>query len=112
METKTPDELAAAIHEIQEGLGQAPTLLFAAEEKLAKAKLDRDLAEAKVLLEAQGTVIDRQAVAKIKTSDFVADVDLAARELSRVKVWIDISKTRLSALQTEAGILRSLYGIN
>jgi hypothetical protein len=60
--------------------------LFDAERKLAEKEAEYDKAVSKAFLDNQGTVADRQAVAKLQSVDAKFEADLAKAEYNRVKL--------------------------
>ena len=58
-----------------------------------------DRVEATELLSAQGTIVDRQAVAKLKAMDVRFEADLAKVELSRIKAKIrHLSESQMAVM--------------
>jgi hypothetical protein len=104
-ELKTPDSIISELVQIRAEASKGIDAQFQAEVKLAKLTLDLDLAEAKILLEAQGTVMDRQAVAKLKTEQERLDADLAKAEFNRVKTKMKVLEQAQMSVQTQARLV-------
>jgi NADPH-dependent 7-cyano-7-deazaguanine reductase QueF-like protein len=83
------------------------TALFETEVALAQAEYDLDTDEQKAFLEAQGTVADRQAIAKLKSSEKRLQRDLRKAEHNRVKVKIKQIETALMALGTQTKLIQA-----
>lgn len=60
--------------------------LYEAERKLAEKDAAYDRAVSQAFLDNQGTVADRQAVAKIQSTDAKFEADLARAEYNRIKL--------------------------
>lgn len=105
----TPDviiqQLTVIRHEAHRGIDAQ----YDAERKLAEATLALDTAEAKALLNAQGTVVDRQAVAKLQTADERLAVDLARAEYNRVKTKLRLLEQAQMSVQTQARLVEMTY---
>lgn len=104
-ELKTPDSIIAELVQIRAEASKGVDAQHTAELKMAQAMLDLDLAEAKVLLEAQGTVMDRQAVAKLKTADHRLAADIAKAEFNRVKTKMKVLEQAQMSVQTQARLV-------
>ena len=81
--------------------------LFEAERALAEAEYDLDTAESKAFLKAQGTVADRQALAKLESAEARLQRDLRRAELNRIKVKIKSIESALMALGTQARLIQA-----
>lgn len=89
-------ELATLRATSEKGIG----LLAEAEEKLVRLELEADKQESLVFLEAQGTVADRNAIAKIKSEDARLDAELARIEVNRIKLKLRHLSEAMNATQT------------
>lgn len=74
--------------------------LAEAETKSVKLELDADLLEAKEFVKAQGTVADRQAVAKILSHEARLEAEIARVEVNRVKLKLRHLSESLNGTQT------------
>jgi len=81
--------------------------LFEAERALAEAEYELDTAESKAFLKAQGTVADRQALAKLESAEARLQRDLRKAELSRIKQKIRSIETASMVLATQAKLMSS-----
>lgn len=75
-------------------------LLAEAEEKFVRAELEADRQENLVFLDAQGTVADRTAIAKIKSEDTRLAAELARIEVNRIKLKLRHLSEAMNATQT------------
>jgi NADPH-dependent 7-cyano-7-deazaguanine reductase QueF-like protein len=96
-------QLAELIAENQRGA----TALFETEKALAEAEHDLDTQESKSFLKAQGTVADRQALARLESAQARLQRDLRKAEHNRVKVKIKGIETAIMALATQAKLIQS-----
>lgn len=96
-------QLAELIAENQRG----STALYETEKALAEAEYDLDTAESKAFLKAQGTVADRNALARLESADKRLQRDLRRAEHNRVKVKIKAIETAIMALATQAKLVQS-----
>ena len=108
-ELVTPDsiirELVAIRAEAQKGIEAQ----YAAEMELANAVLALDTAEAKALLEVQGTVADRQAVAKLRTEEERSAEAIARAKFNRVKTKLKLLEQAQMSVQTQARLVELMY---
>lgn len=96
-------ELASLISENTRG----STALFEAERALAEAEYELDTVEQKAFLKAQGTVADRNALAKLESAEARLQRDLRRAEFNRIKVKIKAIETGIMALATQAKLVSS-----
>lgn len=96
-------QLAELIAENQRG----STALYETEKALAEAEYDLDLIEQRAFIKAQGTVRDREALAKLESADARLKRDLKRAELNRIRTKIKSIETALMALATQAKLIQS-----
>lgn len=96
-------QLADLIAENQKGA----TALFESERALAEAEYDLDLVEQKAFLKAQGTVRDREALARLESADKRLQRDLRRAEHNRIKVKIRTIESALMAVATQAKLIQA-----
>ena len=78
---------------------QGIALLAEAEVKYLELASAADRVEATELVSAQGTIVDRQAVAKLKAMDVRFEADLAKVELNRIKAKIrHLSESQMAVM--------------
>ncbi len=100
-------EIAQQLAELIAENNRGATALFETEKSLAEAEHTLDTIEAKAFLKAQGTVADRQALARLESADARLQRDLRRAEHSRVKVKIKGIETAIMALATQAKLIQS-----
>jgi len=100
------------IQEIQKQLAEliaenskGSTALFDAERALAEAEYDLDLAEQKAYIKSQGTVRDREAMARLESADLRLQRDLRKAELNRIRQKIRSIETASMVLATQAKLM-------
>lgn len=85
---ETPGQVIKELNQIRLQSERGVDILAEAERKWVELSSEAEKIEASELLKAQGTVVDRQAIAKLKSSDARFQADLAKVELNRVKAKI------------------------
>lgn len=98
-------DLQNQINELIAENSKGANALFEVEQALAQAEFDLDTVEQKAFLAAEGTVADRQAIAKLKAADARLARDLRKAEYNRVRVKINQIQTALMALGTQAKLV-------
>lgn len=96
-------QLSELIAENQKGA----TALFESERALAEAEYDLDLTEQRAFLKAQGTVRDREALARLESSEKRLQRDLRRAEHNRIKVKIRTIESALMAVATQAKLIQA-----
>lgn len=94
-------ELQRLIQENQKG----NNALYDAEIELADAEAELDRVETKAFLSAQGTVADRQSLARYETNELRLKRDLKKAERDRIKQKLRSIEAALTANQTMAKLL-------
>lgn len=102
MITEIQKQLAELIQENSRG----STALFDAEKALAEAEYALDTAEQKSYIKAQGTVRDREAIAKLESADLRLQRDLRKAELNRIRQKIRAIETASMVLATQAKLMQ------
>jgi hypothetical protein len=82
---ETPGQVIKELERIRQQSERGIELLAEAERKWLELDSAAEKIEAQALLDAQGTVVDRQAIAKLKASEAKFQADLAKIELNRIK---------------------------
>jgi len=96
---ETPKEVIKELEKIRNQSEQGIALLAEAEIKYLELASAADRVEASELLSAQGTIVDRQAVAKLKAMDVRFEADLAKVELNRIKAKIrHLSESQMAVM--------------
>jgi hypothetical protein len=81
----TPGQIIKELERIRQQSEKGIDLLAQAETKYLELEAEADKLEYSELLKAQGTVVDRQAIAKLKSADARFQADLAKVEINRIK---------------------------
>ena len=88
MEIVSPDQVIAKLNELIQTGEKGINALYDAEFKVAYRDLAYEKAYQQAFLDAQGTVADRTAIARLKTAEVKFELDMAKVELNRVKAKI------------------------
>ena len=81
--------------------------LFEAEEELARAENELDTVEARAFLDAEGSVADRTARAKLVAADARLDRDIRRAQVNRIRTKLRVIESELVAQSTMAKILQA-----
>ena len=98
-------EIQIQIAELIAENSKGATALFEAERLLAEAEYELDTIESKAFISAEGSVADRQQIARLKSAQARLQRDLRKAEFNRVKVKIKQIETALMALATQAKLI-------
>lgn len=98
----TPDMVIQELQRLTVEAAKAPQAIFDAEKKSAEAEAAYERAYALAFMNADGTVADRQALAKLESGQLRLDADVAKAELNRVR-----NKAKQLA---DAGVLNATIG--
>lgn len=109
MQFQTPDSIINDLVGIRAEASKGVDALFAAEEEVAKARLAYDSARSHALLDAKGTVVDREALATIHTEVEKFALDIAVAKLSRVKAKLRVLQDAQTSIQTQARMVELTY---
>ena len=86
MEIISPGQIIQELQRLTAEMDKGSNALYDAECKLADADASYDKAVSLAFINNQGTVADRQAVAKLQSVEAKLQADLARAEFNRVKV--------------------------
>jgi hypothetical protein len=86
---------------------RGPDHLYNAMTELARLEHDLDTIEQKAFLDAQGTVADRQAIARLAAAQARFERDIAKAKLERIKLKVRVLDTNIGALQTQARLVQA-----
>ena len=87
---ETPGQIVEELQRISKEMEKGAAALYDAEVKLADAEATYDKSVSLSFLNSQGTVADRQAVAKLQAVDEKLKADLARAEFNRVKMKMKV----------------------
>lgn len=107
MTSRTPDVVMSEIHGYKNALvNRAPQELEAAELKSERAADAAQLAQDKALLNAEGSIPEKQAQARLASADLRDEAFIAHAELTRVKARVKGLESGLMSLQSELKHMR------
>jgi hypothetical protein len=98
----TPDNIIENLVDIRNQAEAGIRAQYEAEVKVANLELEADRIEAQALIEAQGSVAHKEAIAKIKSADARLEADIARAEYNRIKLKLRHLELAQSSLQTQA----------
>ena len=107
---ETPGQVIKELETIRQQSEKGIELLAQAERKYLELASEADKLEATELLKAQGTVVDRQAVAKLKSLDARFEADLAKVELNRIKSKIKHLSESMMAVMAAGKLIQIEWG--
>lgn len=102
-----PLEIAQQIAELTKESNKGSEALYAAEMELAEAEHELDLIEAKAFIRNQGSVADRQALARLESADARLKRDVCKAKVNRIKVKIKSLESALMASATQAKLIQA-----
>lgn len=102
MEFQTPDSIILELKAIRSESAKGIDALFDAETKLAELDLAYDKAFSRALLDAKGTVADREALACLEASEARFERDLQRAVVSRIKTKLRVLSEQQMSVQTQA----------
>jgi len=102
-----PSQIAKDLLELSQTNRKGVEALYEAETDLARAESDLDKAEAGAFIQATGSVAERQAIAKLESSELRFERDLAKAKVNRIRVKLRSIESELMALATASKILQA-----
>ena len=102
-----PSNVIKELQELTQTNRKGVDALFEAESELAQREHDLDLVEAQAFLESQGTVADRQALARLEASDARFERDLAKAKVNRVRTKLKTIESELIAQSTMSKLMQA-----
>lgn len=81
--------------------------LYEAENELAEKEHELDVAENKAFIQAQGTVADRTALARLESAQMRFERDLARAKVNRIKMKLKVLESQIMANATMSKILQA-----
>lgn len=100
-----PQEVQRQLAELTSESVRGAEALYVAEVALAEAEHTLDLVEQKAFIKAEGTVADRNALARLEAADSRLQRDLRKAEANRIRVKIKGIETAIMALATQAKLI-------
>ena len=102
-----PSQIMSELEELTRLNRKGVDALYEAEEVLAQAEHKLDLTESQAFLEAQGTVADRHALARLEAADVRLERDIAKAQLNRVKTKLKVIETEIMTQATRAKMMQA-----
>jgi len=102
-----PSEIIKGLQELTQTNRKGVDALFQAESELAERERELDKVEATSFLESQGTVADRQALARLEAADARFERDLAKAQVNRVRTKLKTIESELIAQSTMSKLLQA-----
>jgi len=102
-----PSNIVRELQELTQTNRKGVEALFEAENDLAEAEHNLDLIENKAFLAAQGTVADRQALARLEAVDARLARDIAKAKVNRVRTKMRVIDSELMAQATMSKIMQA-----
>ncbi len=99
--------IAQQIAELTRENNKGSDALYTAEVELAEAEHNLDTIEAKAFMRHQGSVADRQALARLEAADARLQRDLAKARVNRIRTKIKAIESALMASATQAKLIQS-----
>lgn len=102
-----PSEIIKELAELTATNKKGVEVLYEAEVNLARAESDLDKAEANALIQATGSVAERQAAAKIASAELRFQRDLAKAEVNRVRQKLRVIESAIMAQATMSKLIQA-----
>jgi len=99
---ETPADVVRELAEIRAQSEKGVAYLAEIEEKYVRLDSEANKLELSEFLDAQGTVADRQAIAKLRADDLRFEAELARVEMNRVKNKLKHLSEAQMSVQTQA----------
>jgi len=102
-----PSNIIKELQELTQTNRRGVDALFEAESELAEAEHELDRVEAHAFLEAQGTVADRQALARLEAADARLARDIAKAKVNRVRTKLKVIESEIMAQATMSKMMQA-----
>jgi hypothetical protein len=102
-----PSEIQKQLAELTAENSKGYEALYEAEVKLAHAEHELDNIEQRAFIKHQGTVADRNALARLEAADSRLQRDLRKAEANRIRLKIKSLETAIMASGTQAKLVQS-----
>jgi len=102
-----PSNIVKELQELTQTNRRGVDALFEAESELAEAEHELDRVEAHAFLEAQGTVADRQALARLEAADARLARDIAKAKVNRVRTKLKVIESEIMAQATMSKMMQA-----
>jgi hypothetical protein len=105
----TPDLIIQELQDIRRQSEKGVELLAHAEQKYIELDLEAERIEAQTLLAAEGTVVDRQARAKLESSQARLEASVARVEVQRIKTKLRHLSESMMAVMSAGKMVEITY---
>jgi hypothetical protein len=105
----TPDLIIQELQDIRKASEKGIELLANAENKFIELDLKAETIEAQALLASEGTVVDRQARAKLASSEARYEASVARVEVQRIKTKLRHLNESMMAVMSAAKMVEITY---
>lgn len=102
-----PSNIIKELQELTQTNRRGVDALFEAESELAEKERELDKVEATSFLESQGTVADRQALARLEAADARFERDIAKAKVNRVRTKLKTIESELIAQSTMSKLMQA-----
>jgi hypothetical protein len=102
-----PSNIIKELQELTQTNRRGVDALFEAETELAERERELDKVEATSFLESQGTVADRQALARLEAADARFERDLAKAKVNKVRTKLKTIESELIAQSTMSKLMQA-----
>ena len=102
-----PSNIIKELQELTQTNRKGVDALFEAESELAEKERELDKVEATSFLESQGTVADRQALARLEAADARFERDIAKAKVNRVRTKLKTIESELIAQSTMSKLMQA-----
>ena len=102
-----PSNIIKELQELTQTNRRGVDALFEAESELAEKERELDKVEATAFLESQGTVADRQALARLEAADARFERDIAKAKVNRVRTKLKTIESELIAQSTMSKLMQA-----
>jgi hypothetical protein len=111
MNIEFPQDVIRELNSLRDQSHLAVTELFRLERELVEAEIEADRIEATSLLSAEGTVVERQAFAKIKSLEARKQAEICQIKVNYAKNRIKQLSEATNAVQTASRMIALQWGV-
>lgn len=109
MDPITPDRIIEVLENLRTEADKGVDALYRAEKDLYEKTLRADQIEASAFLTAEGSVSDRQAMAKLEALEARKEAEIARAVYNRVRTKLRHLEQTQSAVQTQARMVETTW---
>jgi hypothetical protein len=102
-----PSNIISELQELIQINRKGVDALFEAEQELAEKENALDRVESQAFLDAQGTVADRQALARLEAADARFERDLSKAKVNRIRTKLRVIESAIMANATMSKIMQA-----